>query len=90
MSISTCVHVYERKSIQAKETNTVGEFRYLVALAVGGLTESPEIEYRDYQIINANNSTEAKLKYDEINKCSFYYGEVLGEINSDGCVFTYN
>lgn len=53
--------------------------KYLVALANGGEMENPRITYSDYQIIEAETEEEAKKKYDSINKCSYYYGECLGE-----------
>lgn len=86
MSAVTCIHLFRRETIHAKETDTVGEHRYLVALAVGGLMESPEIEYRDYQIINADFADDACTKYNTINKCSYFYGHCIGRINDDGTV----
>ena len=86
MSVERCVHYFERKSVQAKETDTIGENQYLVALAVGGLMEMPEIEYRDYQIINADTAKEAVEKYNDINKCSYFYGHCIGQVAPDGRV----
>lgn len=54
--------------------------KYLVALAVGGLMECPEITYQDYQEIEADTAEEACKIYNEKNKCDFFYGEVLHEI----------
>ena len=54
--------------------------KYLVALAVGGLMEYPEITYQDYQVIEADSPEEARKIYNERNKCDFFYGEVLHEI----------
>lgn len=54
--------------------------KYLVALAVGGLMECPEITYQDYQEIEAASPEEARKIYNEKNKCDFFYGEVLHEI----------
>lgn len=54
--------------------------KYLVALAVGGLMECPEITYQDYQEIEAACPEEARKIYNEKNKCDFFYGEVLHEI----------
>ena len=67
-------------TIEAKETDTTGKHRYVVATCCGGLMEDPEIYYINYQVINADTPEEAKLKYDKINDCSFYYGQVLSEI----------
>ena len=54
--------------------------KYLVALAVGGLMECPEITYQDCQEIEAATPEEARKIYNEKNKCDFFYGEVLREI----------
>lgn len=51
--------------------------KYIVALQAGGLMESPEIYYTDYQIINADTKTEAVRIYNEINKCDYFYGDVV-------------
>ena len=70
-------------TIEAKETDTTGKHKYVVATRCGGLMEDPEIYYINYQIINADTPEEAKLKYDKINDCSFYYGQVLSEIKGE-------
>jgi len=59
--------------------------KYLVALQTGGLMESPNIEYSDYQEIEANSPLEAEKEYNRINKCSYFYGKCMGEVK-DGCV----
>lgn len=69
-----------QKEIDAEDTNTVGKHSYLVATECGGLMECPEIWYTYYQIIHADSPEEAKKKYDEINKCSYFYGKVLQEL----------
>lgn len=66
--------------VDAKETNTQGCHAYLVALCCGGLIEDPEIHYHNYQIIRADSEEEAVKKYNEINKCSYFYGDILGRI----------
>lgn len=86
MSVERCVHYFEPKSVYAKETDTRGENQYLVALQTGGLQESPEIEYRDYQIINADTAKESVEKYNDINKCSYFYGHCIGQLLPDGRV----
>ena len=69
---------YETKNtVDAKDTNTVGKYSYLVATRCGGLMEDPEIWYADYQIIHADTVQDVKKKYDEINNCSYFYGKVL-------------
>lgn len=42
--------------------------------------EDPEIHYEDYQIIYADSEDEARKKYNEINKCSYFYGKVIRQI----------
>ncbi len=86
MSVKRCVHYFERISVQATEIDTFGENQYLVALKVGGLMESPEIEYRDYQIINADIPEAAVEKYNEINNCNYFYGHCIGQVLPDGRV----
>ena len=68
------------KEVDAKVTDTKGEHSYVVALCCGGLMEDPEIHYEDYQIIYADSTDEAWKKYNEINKCSYYYGSVIRQI----------
>lgn len=57
--------------------------KYLVALAVGGLMECPEITYQDYQEIEADSAEEARMIYNKKNNCDFFYGEVIRKINDD-------
>lgn len=57
--------------------------KYLVALAVGGLMECPEITYQDYQEIEADSAEEARMIYNNKNNCDFFYGEVIRKINDD-------
>lgn len=68
------------KEVDAKVTDTKGEHSYVVALCCGGLMEDPDIHYEDYQIIYANSEDEARKKYNEINKCRYYYGSVIRQI----------
>ena len=65
----------------AKKTNTQGEHAYVVALRCGGCMENPNISYENFQIIHADSEKEAERKYNEINKCSYYYGEVLKQLD---------
>ena len=53
--------------------------KWLVALAVGGLMEQPEITYSKYQVIEAKTEEEAEDIYNTKNKCSYFYGSCLGE-----------
>ncbi len=57
------------------------EHRYEVAMCCGGVMENPDIHYENHQIIKAKSKREAKEKYDKINNCSYYYGEVLGKVD---------
>lgn len=66
--------------IDAKETNTIGKNKYLVALACGGLMEDPTVWYTNYQIISADTEEDAREKYNELNNCDFFYGKVLEKI----------
>ena len=66
--------------VDAAEKNTEGKHAYVVALCCGGLMEDPEIHYEDYQIIRANTPEEAKQKYDKINNCSSFYGQVIEQV----------
>ena len=66
--------------VEAKESNTQGKHAYVVALCCGGLMESPEIYYEDYQVIYADSAEEARCKYNKINNCSYFYGEVMSQI----------
>lgn len=50
--------------------------KYLVALYVDGR----ETLYRDYQIIEAIDKEKAVEKYNEINQCSYFYGEALATV----------
>lgn len=58
--------------------------KYLVALAVGGLMECPEITYQDYQEIEADNEEDACKIYNEKNNCDYFYGAVIRKLN-DNC-----
>ena len=44
------------------------------------LMEDPEIHYTDHQVIRASSEDEARQKYNELNHCSYFYGQVLGLI----------
>lgn len=53
--------------------------KYLVALRVGGTLEMPEVNYHDFEIIEANSQDEAREKYNKIHNCSYFYGICLAE-----------
>lgn len=67
--------------VDAKETDTHGRYAYLVACCCGGVMEDPEIHYEDYQVIWADSVNEAERKYNELNKCSYYYGDVIRQLS---------
>lgn len=73
------VTVYKPTAINVKETDTTGENAYLVALLCGGVMEDPDLHYEDYQIIRADSGKEAVEKYNKLNQCSYYYGELVAE-----------
>ncbi|MGF9891244.1 hypothetical protein ABEX78_21530 [Priestia megaterium] len=58
---------------------------YLVALRV----DERNSYYSNYQIIEADNKETARHIYNEINECSYFYGEVLAKINDANEVQTY-
>lgn len=66
--------------IEAEETDTTGESSYVIALLCGGEMGAPEFWYTDFQIIHANSEEEAVKKYNEINKCVYYYGYLIGKV----------
>lgn len=69
--------------VDAEETNTEGTNTYLVALECGGIMEDPEVHYHNYQIIRADSENEAVEKYNKINKCNYFYGHVMGLLDSE-------
>ena len=74
------MRVAYQKEVDVTAPNTTGKNSYLVALVCGGLMEDPEIWYTDYQVIQADTPKEAERKYNEINKCSYYYGKVIQQL----------
>ena len=75
--------LYNGNLIPAKEILSEGENRYLVAQLCGGVMEDPDMYYRNFQIIRADSEIEAKSKYDEINNCQYYYGNVIRRLKDD-------
>lgn len=57
------------------------EHKYVVAMQCGGVMEDPNIHYENEQIITAMSEKEAEDKYNKKNKCSYYYGKVIGKLN---------
>ncbi|MEI3892334.1 MULTISPECIES: hypothetical protein [unclassified Bacillus (in: firmicutes)] len=50
---------------------------YLVALCEGGDVGRPDISYNDFQIIEAENEFDACKRYNKVNNCCYFFGEVL-------------
>ena len=71
----------ETGCVEAEEMDTTGEHSYLVGTLCGGLMECPDRYITDHQVIKADTKDEARDKYNKINKCSFYYGHVIGQID---------
>ena len=69
------------KAEYAKVTDTEGRYAYLVATLVGGIMEDRDFRYENYQIIKADSEYDARKKYDELNKCTYYYGSVIKRLN---------
>lgn len=57
------------------------EHHYRVATRCGGITEHPDFYYENEQIITAMSRKDAVEKYNKLNHCNYYYGEVLGKID---------
>lgn len=74
---SILFHIAQEKE---KEKEDGKEHRYEVAMLCGGVMEDPGFHYENRQIITAKSEKEAKEKYDKLNNCSYYYGEVLRKI----------
>lgn len=75
---SMLFHMAQEKE---REKEDGKEHRYEVAMLCGGVMEDPNFHYENRQIITAKSEKEAKEKYDRLNNCSYYYGEVLGKID---------
>lgn len=59
--------------------------KYLVGLRCGGLMECPNISFgRPFSIIEATSKKEAEKTYNEIHKCSYFYGDVMCSFDSEG------
>lgn len=67
--------------MRAKRTNTTGRHSWVVAQACGGVQEHPEVEYRNPQLILADDESEACMKYDQLNNCSYYYGAIIAQVD---------
>lgn len=80
------LRVVDEVPIEAKDTDTIGNFDFLVATLCGGIPEDPEFHYESYQVIHADTKEQAKEIYDKLNKCNYYYGECIGMINMYGIV----
>lgn len=67
-------------TLNATDTDTTGKYTYVVALRLGGMTGEPDVRHEDYQLIRADSEKEAVEKYNELNKCTYYYGEVINRV----------
>lgn len=54
---------------------------YLVALQCGGVMEDPDYSYDDFQIVVADNPTQARKIYNNANNCSYYWGTTICSID---------
>jgi len=57
--------------------------KYLIATMCGGIMESPDIYYTNYQIITANTSEEACEIYNKKNNCNYYYANTIMQVDDD-------
>lgn len=71
------MHFIVKDKYVCKDTNTQGKNTYIVALLCGGVMEDPDFHHENYQIIRANSSREAVEKYNHLNGCYYYYGDVV-------------
>lgn len=55
----------------------------LIATMCGGIMESPDIYYTNYQIITANTSEEACEIYNKKNNCNYYYASTIMQVDDD-------
>ncbi len=64
------------------KTYDKGKHVYLVATAVGGVMEHPDVEYQNKKYIRADSRRQACEIYNDICKCNYYYGEVLEQVDN--------
>lgn len=57
--------------------------KYLIATMCGGVMESPDIYYTNYQIITADTSKEACEIYNKKNNCNYYYAAAIMQVDDD-------
>ena len=70
------------KDIAKENTNKQsGKYKFNVGLYIPYDMGRDYEHYDNIQIIWADNEKEAEQKYNLINKCSYYYGKVLGRLN---------
>ena len=85
-----CEHINHGKSLRVVLTDDIPDdydeikigsgrmIKYVVALEVGGTMEMPHFEHSMAQCIEAETPKEAVEIYNKKNKCSYYYGVVIG------------
>lgn len=70
------------KDIAQGNTNTQnGKYKFNVGLYIPYDIGRDYEHYDNIQIVWADSVEEAEQKYNLINKCSYYYGKVLGRLN---------
>ena len=69
-------------TVDAKDTDTKGKYDYLVACLCGGVMEDPNFHYMDYQIIHADSDEDAEKKYNELNRCTYYYADCITKLEN--------
>lgn len=68
--------------MMSNEESTDGkEHRYSVGMLCGGVMEDPDFHYEYIQEITAKTRKEAEEKYNKINKCTYYYGKVISQLD---------
>lgn len=67
--------------VDVKVRDTKGKHAYIVAECQGGLMEDPEFHYHNYQLIRADSADEAERKYNELNDCTYFYGQVMSQVD---------
>ena len=69
------------QTVEVKETDTKGSTGYIVAMLCGGTPECPDFYYRDYQLIFADSEKDAIDKYNYLNNCSYFYGDIVCKLS---------
>lgn len=70
-----------KRKIDEYEKEDGKEHSYMVAMLCGGVAEDPCFHYECEQIITAKSKKEAEEKYNKVNNCNYYRGEVLAQLD---------